>query len=102
MTDERFNRLLETVPGTGVKVTYADGGENNFFYEDFDGPATGVKRAMAHLYPLHDKGIVKTMCFIEHANYAALTREREQQREAAAAEQVQEQAGPEQSPGLTM
>ncbi len=41
MTDERFNRLLETVPGIGVKVTYANGGENNFFYEDFDGPASG-------------------------------------------------------------
>ena len=66
MTQERMRALTKTTPGIGVISANAEGLEICYFYEDFDGPASGIKRAMSQLYPLMDKGIIKTLCFIEH------------------------------------
>lgn len=65
MTQERFSHLLDTTPGIGVKVTTASGFEVLYFYEDFDGPATGIDRAMKQLYPQLNKGIFTSLVFVE-------------------------------------
>lgn len=65
MTKERFSHLLDTTPGIGVKATTSEGYEVLYFYEDFDGPATGIDRAMKQLYPQMNKGILKSLVFVE-------------------------------------
>lgn len=65
MTQERFSYLLNTTPGIGVKVTTASGFEVLYFYEDFDGPASGIDRAMAQLYPQLNRGALTGIVFIE-------------------------------------
>ena len=65
MTQERMRALLKTTPGIGVICARPGVLENCYFYEDFDAPATGIKRAMDQLYPLMDKGVIKKLCFVE-------------------------------------
>lgn len=65
MTRERMDALLLRCNGIGVVATNPNGHEMCYFYEDFDGPASGIKRAMAQLYPLQDAGVIKKLCFIE-------------------------------------
>lgn len=65
MTKERFSHLLDTTPGIGVKCTTSDGFEVLYFYEDFDGQATGIARAMKQLYPQLNKGIYTSLVFVE-------------------------------------
>ena len=65
MTDSRFAHLLKTAPGTGVRAVTAAGNELLFFYEDFDGPGTGIQRAMRQLYPQLHKGLYKSITFVE-------------------------------------
>ncbi len=106
MTEERMNRMMETTPGIGVKVTRDNGNEVCYFYEDFDGSGSGIKRAMEQLYPLHDKGIIKKLCFIEldrsHAVNQPSLSEAARQPEQEPGGTDPEQAGSEQAPGLTM
>ena len=65
MNREQMDRKLDLYPGIGVIATRPDGTSICYFYEDFDGPATGIRRAMKQLYPLHDKGVYKSLTFIE-------------------------------------
>lgn len=64
MTESRMQHLLSTTPGIGVRVVTACGNTVNYFYEDFDGPATGIKRAMNQLYPQLNKGTLTQIVFI--------------------------------------
>ena len=69
MTRERMSRLLELYSGIGVVSKYVceDGVEREmcYFYENFDGPTDGIKRAMKQLYPLMDKDVIRSLCFVE-------------------------------------
>lgn len=65
MTKERFQHLLDTVPGIGVSVIVTGGIQDYYFYEDFDGPGTGIKRAMNQIYPGMDKGHFESVTFIQ-------------------------------------
>lgn len=65
MTRESMNYHLQTMPGIGVITLTAEGNEICYFYEDFDGSASGIQRAMSQLYPLQDKGKIKRICFVE-------------------------------------
>ena len=40
-----------------------------YFYENFDGRELGITRAMDQLYPLMNKGIIKTITFVKFAKY---------------------------------
>lgn len=64
MTKERFQHLLDTVPGIGVSVVVSGGIQDYFFYEDFDGPGSGIQRAMKQIYPSVDKGYFESVTFI--------------------------------------
>ena len=64
MTDSRFAYLLKTAPGIGVRATTAAGNELLYFYEDFDGPGTGMDRAMSQLYPQLNKGLYTGLVFV--------------------------------------
>lgn len=67
MTKEQLNAKLnlKDISGIGVRCVSADGAEIYYFYQDFDGPASGIKRAMKQLYPLMDKGKIQKLTFIE-------------------------------------
>lgn len=65
MTEKHMQHLLDTTPGIGVEVKTAEGFIVYYFYEDFDGPATGIQRAMTQLYPQLDRGILTRVKFIE-------------------------------------
>ncbi len=67
MTREELNAKLDRtdISGIGVECVTADGSEILYFYEDFDGPATGIERAMKQLYPLMNKGKLQKLTFIE-------------------------------------
>ena len=67
MERERMNRLLELHKGIGVIAVNHKGFELCYFYEDFDGPASGIRRAMAQLYPLQAKGVITSLTFVENA-----------------------------------
>lgn len=67
MSVERFEKLLRTTPGTGVKVTTANGEKLQYFYKDHGEPASGIQRAMAELYPLFSSGIITELIFVEGA-----------------------------------
>jgi hypothetical protein len=66
MTEKHMQHLLDTVPGIGVEVKTAEGFTVHYFYEDFDGPATGIQRAMQQLYPRLNKGLLTAVKFIEN------------------------------------
>ncbi len=67
MTREQLNAKLDRtdISGIGVECIAANGSTVYYFYEDFDGPATGIERAMKQLYPLMDKGKIQKLTFIE-------------------------------------
>lgn len=67
MTEKRMRHLLDTTPGIGVEVKTSEGFIQHYFYEDFDGPATGIQRAMRQLYPQLNKGHLTAVKFIENA-----------------------------------
>lgn len=71
MTEKHMQHLLDTVPGIGVEVKTAEGFTVHYFYEDFDGPGTGIRRAMAQLYPQLDRGVLTRVTFIEKHRRAA-------------------------------
>lgn len=66
MTQEHFDYMLRTTPGIGVKATTNFGTEQLFFYEDFDGPTTGIDRAMKQLYPQLNAGKYTKLVFVEN------------------------------------
>lgn len=68
MEELKMRRLMELHSGVGVKVVTSEGLTLHYFYEDFDGPASGIKRAMAQLYPKQDKGLIDSICFYELQN----------------------------------
>ena len=70
MTEERFNRLLDTTPGIGVECVTVEGHTPRYFYEDFPGDK-GITRAMKQLYPLMEKGRIIKLTFIERAKKRA-------------------------------
>lgn len=67
MTREQLNAKLDRkdMTGIGVECVNANGNTVYYFYEDFDGPADGIKRAMSQLYPLMHKGKIAKLTFIE-------------------------------------
>ena len=67
MTREQLNAKLDRtdISGIGVECVSADGSAVCYFYQDFDGPADGIQRAMKQLYPLMDKGKIQKLTFIE-------------------------------------
>ena len=67
MTREQLNAKLDRtdISGIGVECIAANGSAVCYFYEDFDGPATGIQRAMKQLYPLMHKGKIQKLTFIE-------------------------------------
>ena len=67
MTKQHMDHLLSTRAGIGVETTTNSGNTVYYFYEDFDGPATGIKRAMKQLYPMMNKGKISGIAFIENA-----------------------------------
>lgn len=67
MTEKHMQHLLDTTPGIGVEVKTSEGFIQYYFYEDFDGPGTGIKRAMQQLYPRLNKGLLTAVKFIENA-----------------------------------
>ncbi len=66
MEREHMEHLLHTAPGIGVEVTTKSGSIVYYFYEDFNGPADGINRAMKQLYPQMDKGNITALKFIEY------------------------------------
>jgi hypothetical protein len=66
MTEKHMRHLLDTTPGIGVEVKTSEGFIQYYFYEDFDGPATGIQRAMQQLYPRLNKGLLTAVKFIEN------------------------------------
>lgn len=67
MTEKHMRHLLNTTPGIGVEVKTSEGFTVYYFYEDFDGPATGIQRAMKQLYPQLDRGSLARVTFIASA-----------------------------------
>ena len=65
MTESRFNYLLDSAPGIGVRATTSSGSEVLYFYEDFTDPGDGINRAMSQLYPQMDRGIFTKIVFVE-------------------------------------
>lgn len=67
MTREQLNAKLDRkdITGIGVECVNANGNTIYYFYEDFNGPADGIKRAMSQLYPLMHKGTIAKLTFIE-------------------------------------
>lgn len=65
MEREHMEHLLRTAPGIGVEATTKSGSTVYYFYEDFDGPADGIRRAMRQLYPQMDRGNLTSLKFIE-------------------------------------
>ena len=67
MTREQLSAKLDRtdISGIGVECIAANGSAVCYFYEDFDGPATGIQRAMKQLYPLMHKGQIQKLTFIE-------------------------------------
>lgn len=67
MTHEDLSAKLarEDLPGIGVKVSYADGHQNYFFYEDFNGPGSGMDRAALQLAHDVKRGTVESFSFVE-------------------------------------
>lgn len=65
MTKERFQHLLDTVPGIGVSVVVLGGVQDYYFYEDFEGPGSGIQRAMKQIYPSMYKGHIESATFIQ-------------------------------------
>ncbi len=67
MTREQLNAKLDRtdISGIGVECIAANGSTVYYFYEDFDGPATGIQRAMKQLYPPMHKGKIQKLTFIE-------------------------------------
>lgn len=67
MTREQLNAKLDRtdISGIGVECVFANGYTVFYFYQDFDFPNDGVKRAMKQLYPLIDKGKIQKLTFIE-------------------------------------
>ncbi|NBI10238.1 hypothetical protein D1641_09475 [Colidextribacter sp. OB.20] len=67
MTREQLNAKLDRkdISGIGVECVSPNGNTIYYFYEDFDGPADGIKRAMKQLYPLMNKGKIAKLTFIE-------------------------------------
>ena len=67
MTREQLNAKLDRtdISGIGVECVTAGGSVVFYFYQDFDGPATGIQRAMKPLYPLVNKGKIQKLTFIE-------------------------------------
>ena len=64
MDRNHLNHLLNTCPGVGVEAIHPANGVQLFFYEDFDGPGTGITRAMNQLYPQLNQGIYSGITFI--------------------------------------
>lgn len=64
MTKDRFQHFIDTVPGVGVSVVLCGGVQDYYFYEDFDGPGSGMFRAMKQIYPSMDKGHIESATFI--------------------------------------
>lgn len=64
MTKDRMQRMLDTTPGIGVEVKTSEGFTVYYFYEDFDGPATGIQRAMRQLYTQLNRGKLVSITFI--------------------------------------
>lgn len=63
--------LMKQRPGVGVTVTICEGFEMHYFYEDFDGPGSGIQRAMEHFYPQLNRGAITKIVFLENSQKAA-------------------------------
>ena len=64
--DAKLNR--NDISGTGVEVTTANGNKIYYFYENFETESDGIERAMNHLYPQLNKGIIEKVAFISKSN----------------------------------
>lgn len=70
MTREDMRSKLDQkdISGIGVKAYYTEGSQAYFFYEDFDGPGTGMRRAAQQFAHEVRRGTVKNFSFIELQN----------------------------------
>ena len=70
MTHEDLSAKLtrEDLSGIGVKVSYADGHQNYFFYEDFNGPGSGMNRAALQLAHDVKRGTAASFSFVDYQN----------------------------------
>lgn len=77
MTKEEMTAKLnrEDLSGIGVKVSYADGHQDYFFYEDFDGPGSGMNRAALQLAHDVKRGTATSFSFVEHQNGVEVEKE---------------------------
>lgn len=77
MTKEEMTAKLnrEDLSGIGVKVSYADGHQDYFFYEDFDGPGSGIDRAALQLAHDVKRGTATSFSFVEYQNGVEVEKE---------------------------
>lgn len=72
MTRTELNAKLNRtdITGIGVECISNSGETICYYYQDFDGPGSGIKRAMSQLYPLMHKGKLAKLTFIKRSHTA--------------------------------